>query len=172
MVYGKKAINNLIHCYEIVICDTLSVSLLCSFLKSKKSFDRYRHFDTMFTTSNPSFIKQIPANDTGDILICEIPFEPEVNLKEWKKFLEESLPLNDVYPDSIKAGTYQISVQFEIDEKGKINNVKILKNPGYGWVKELLPLYQNTRVRGNPPQYMDVHKILPGATDHVCYRRR
>ena len=75
---------------------------------------------------------QSETEDSGDVIICEIPIEAETNIQEWRAYLQNSLILDDASLDTIPAGTYTVVVQFVIDDKGKIRDVTIMKDAGYG----------------------------------------
>lgn len=77
-------------------------------------------------------IIQSDTQDSGDVIICEFPTEPETNIQEWTTYLQNNLILDDASLDTIPAGTYTVLVQFVIDDKGKIRDVSIMKDPGYG----------------------------------------
>lgn len=72
------------------------------------------------------------ARNSGDIIICEVPIEARYNREEWTTYLNKNLMLDDASLDTIPPGTFTVLVQFLIDTKGKVGDVKILKDPGYG----------------------------------------
>ena len=77
---------------------------------------------------------QYPSKDTSDYgeITCYIPEEASVDLEKWKTYLNDSLVLDDASLDTIPPGRYTVFVQFEVGEKGKLCNISILKEPGYG----------------------------------------
>jgi hypothetical protein len=64
--------------------------------------------------------------------ICGADIEAYINRERWTAYLNENLILDDAYLDSIPVGTYKVFVQFVVDAKGKLNDIKIITNPGYG----------------------------------------
>lgn len=58
--------------------------------------------------------------------------EASTDWSEWKTFLENSLVLDHQSLDSIPAGTYIVMARFAIDSSGRINDVSVLKDPGFG----------------------------------------
>jgi hypothetical protein len=72
------------------------------------------------------------TRNSDDIIICEFPIEARVNKEEWTAYLNKNLVLNDASLDTIPTGTYTVFVQFTIDKKGRIGDVMILRDPGYG----------------------------------------
>jgi hypothetical protein len=87
--------------------------------------------------------------DTTDIIICELP-EPQINWEEWVNYLQDNLALDSVSLDTIKAGTYKVLVQFEIDQEGKVNNAKVIIDPGYGFGKRVADVISNYKSNGMP----------------------
>lgn len=73
----------------------------------------------------------------------------------WKGYLERNLPLNEVALDSIPSGTYQAVVSFEVDPTGKIINVAIRKDPGFGLGKRLQDIVNAYPHRWTPAKYWD-----------------
>lgn len=50
----------------------------------------------------------------------------------WQKYLEEKLVLDTLAADSIPPGTYQVIVHFVVDKTGRLTDVKVDSDPGYG----------------------------------------
>jgi hypothetical protein len=70
-----------------------------------------------------------------------------VDRKAWEAYLADNLILDDQSLDTIPAGIYTVFVQFVIDKKGKISDVSVLKDPGFGFgkrVKKVLYKYQDS----------------------------
>ena len=70
--------------------------------------------------------------------VFEIDDEPLPNWEAWTNFLKYSLELDSVAVDTIPSGAFTVLAQFVIDEKGKLGEVSILKDPGYGLGKRVL----------------------------------
>ena len=63
---------------------------------------------------------------------CIFPEEPSVDLEKWTTYLNDSLVLDEASLDTIPPGKYTVIVQFEVGAEGKLSNISILKEPGYG----------------------------------------
>lgn len=50
----------------------------------------------------------------------------------WVKYLQQKLILDSAQIAAIPAGRYEVCIQFSIGQDGKINDVNIFKDPGYG----------------------------------------
>jgi adenine specific DNA methylase Mod len=85
------------------------------------------------TQMKNSFSKE----DNPDTIICYFPLEPLVDTKKWQKFLQDNLVLNSSSIDTIPAGKYTVVAGFSIDADGEIDDVSILKDPGYGFGKRV-----------------------------------
>ncbi len=75
---------------------------------------------------------EYPSTDIEAFNVCIFPEEPSVDLEKWVAYLNDSLVLDDASMDTIPAGRYTVIVRFEVGERGKLNNITILKEPGYG----------------------------------------
>ena len=77
-----------------------------------------------------------PSKDTAEIEdvfnVGVFPDEPTVDIEKWKAYLNDSLVLDDASMDTIPLGRYTVLVQFIVGENGKLNNISVLKEPGYG----------------------------------------
>jgi hypothetical protein len=68
-----------------------------------------------------------------------------IDRKEWEGYLMNNLVLDDRSLDTIPAGIYTVFIHFVIDKKGKIGDVAVFKDPGFGLgqrVKKVLDKYQ------------------------------
>lgn len=81
----------------------------------------------------PNVVDTIPA--TEDMFICQIPIEASCT-KEWTTYLLKNLALDDVASDTIPAGCYTAIIRFVVESSGKISDVVIVKDPGYGLGKK------------------------------------
>lgn len=91
---------------------------------------------------------QRPAPDSlemNDFLFCNIGCEPLVDIEKWKTYLSHNLILDNISLDTIPAGSYTVLVQFAIGDNGKLNNVSILKNPGYDFDKRVIKVISDCR---------------------------
>jgi hypothetical protein len=74
----------------------------------------------------------LPQKNTMQPYRCSTEQPAEINLKEWTSCLEKNLLMDSASSDTIPEGIYRAFVQFVVDKEGKINDVKIEKDPGYG----------------------------------------
>jgi hypothetical protein len=74
---------------------------------------------------------EYPSEDTVEIEevfnVCIFPDEPAVDLEAWKKYLNDSLILDDASLDTIPSGSYTVIVKFAVGEKGRLSKISILK---------------------------------------------
>ena len=56
----------------------------------------------------------------------------------WKKFLQENLRADVPLKSKAPAGAYTVWIQFVVDTKGKLSDLKPLTNHGYGMEAEIL----------------------------------
>lgn len=87
--------------------------------------------------------KEIPP----DILICGAgPAAHPGDWGRWKNYLIKNLVLDSASVDTIPAGTYKAIVQFVIDTDGKLKDIGIVTDPGYGLgarVKKVISKYKD-----------------------------
>lgn len=60
--------------------------------------------------------------------------------REWRKYLERNLNPSIPKENGAPEGTYNVVVQFNIDEEGKISDVKALTSHGYGMEEEAIKI--------------------------------
>lgn len=67
-------------------------------------------------------------------IFCGYPLQIDAttNLEEWSNFLRNNLQLDSFSVDTIPAGTFTVLAQFVIDKNGKLGDISIIKDPGYG----------------------------------------
>jgi hypothetical protein len=106
--------------------------------------------DSSRDTSIDSFETDL---DNDSAIICDIPPEPEVDRKKWVAYLTKSLELDSASLDTIPAGTYTVMAQFTIDEKGNLQDVSILKDPGYGLSQRVVKVISNCPGLWKPSMY-------------------
>lgn len=64
--------------------------------------------------------------------------------KEWTDYLTNSLFLDDQSLDTTPPGTYGVVIPFVVNKKGRIGDVAVTKDPGFGLgqrVKKVLDKY-------------------------------
>lgn len=75
-----------------------------------------------------------------DIFGCILEIEDELlpDRKAWLEFLQNNLQLDSLSVDTIPPGTFTVLVQFVINENGKLGEISIIKDPGFGLGKRVL----------------------------------
>lgn len=61
---------------------------------------------------------------------------------EWRRFLEKNLDVNVAMKNKAPNGTYTAIIQYIVDEKGKISDLKKISNHGYGIEEECIRVLQ------------------------------
>lgn len=90
--------------------------------------------------SNAQHKKEQPEEFT----ICNVGADASPN-RDWMNFLETNLFAADFLPDSIQVGCYTVMVRFIVDVDGKLTDVTVIKDPGYGLgekVRKVVAAYQ------------------------------
>lgn len=92
--------------------------------------------------------------DNEDVFnVCIFPEETLVDIEKWKKYLMTSLVLDSASMDTIPAGTYTVIVDFSIGEKGRLSNVSVVKDPGYGLGKRVIEVLLTCEGIWKPAMY-------------------
>jgi len=110
---------------HLFICLTASVAL-----------SGYFSADTYAQSTGDSISKIIaaPSEEDKNIVFEKAEVEASVDLTQWRKHLEASLPsyLEEAARKNMKAGQYTVYVRFIVERNGNISDVKALNDPGYG----------------------------------------
>jgi hypothetical protein len=73
------------------------------------------------------------VNEQDDYFGCIFKIEPQATPNEdWPEYLQRTLELDSLSVDSIPAGAYTVYAHFSIDSIGRISDVSITTDPGYG----------------------------------------
>jgi hypothetical protein len=112
---------------------------------------------------------EYPTEDTVEIEevfnVCIFPDEPAVDLEAWKKYLNDSLILDDASLDTIPSGSYTVIVKFAVGEKGRLSKISILKDPGHGLGERVTKLLLNCEGIWRPVidkgGYINSYRIQP-----------
>lgn len=83
---------------------------------------------------------QCPANETIaviDLFFCILEIDAKIDEKHWREYLMKSLELDSLSINTIPAGTYKASALFIIDTSGKLSEIRIENDPGYGLGKRV-----------------------------------
>jgi hypothetical protein len=108
----------------------LMISLVSGCLKVR-DYALESHSKYIDPSTNNSEENIDTTDNSQSIITCGL-IEAEPNQEEWTAYLNANLVLNDMSLDTIPAGTYKVCIQFIVDNKGKISNVSVVKNPGHG----------------------------------------
>lgn len=101
----------------------------------------------------------LPINDFNkDLFICEFPPQPSVDWEKWTAYLNKTLELDSASVDTIPVGSHTVSVQFRIGANGKLEDITVLKNPGYGLSQRVIKSISNCRGIWKPAR-LDVRII-------------
>lgn len=74
----------------------------------------------------------------------------------WRAYLERNLNLDVPVNNGADTGTYKVHVSFTVDKTGKLSNIKVEKDPGYGTAAEVVrilskgPNWNPATVNGKP----------------------
>jgi hypothetical protein len=105
-------------------CLLFIVLLLCSIL----SFSQKKAVVT-----RPPFHKD-KTDPAEHLFICNGSRDASTDMQKWRKYLMDNMALKPL-SDTIPPGCYTAIIQFVIDTAGKIKDVTIVKDPGYGFGK-------------------------------------
>jgi len=85
---------------------------------------------------------QVDSSDMEESIFCAFPPEPDI--KKWRTYLEKNLELDSASIDSIPSGNYTVLIQFTIGEKEKLNDIVLIKDPGYGLGQRVIKVVANS----------------------------
>jgi protein TonB len=88
--------------------------------------------------------------ETEEALFINCGPDASVNPEEWIAYLNNNLVLDDTLLDTIPANKYIVVVQFMIDTKGRICDVEIRKDPGYGLGKKVMDVVSQFKGHWQP----------------------
>jgi protein TonB len=89
----------------------------------------------------------------------------------WRAFLEEHI--HPKVPGKHKAppGNYTVTISFLVDKEGKVSNVQVLNDPGYGTAEDVLKAFKHTpdwlpaTISGKPVVYRQKQNITYQVTE-------
>jgi protein TonB len=61
----------------------------------------------------------------------------------WRHFLEKNIHSQTPADHGAKPGTYTVIVSFLVDTTGKVSDVQIINDPGYGTAKDVLNAFKH-----------------------------
>ncbi len=92
--------------------------------------------------------------DNDSVFICNFPPELEVDSKKWMTYLTKNLELDSAALDTIPAGCYTVLARFSINENGDLEDVFVLKDPGFGLSQRVIKVISNCKGLWKPSIYL------------------
>jgi len=89
----------------------------------------------------------------------------------WRAFLEEHIHPGVPARHKAPPGNYMVQISFLVDKEGKVSNVQILKDPGYGTAEDVLKAFKHTpnwlpaTINGKPVIYRQKQNITYQVTE-------
>ena len=84
------------------------------------------------------------AQETTGITHDSIPASFNGGQKAWRHFLEKNLHSEVAAVNGAKPGMYVVTISFLVDTAGKVSDVKVLQDPGYGTAEDVLKAFAHT----------------------------
>jgi protein TonB len=85
----------------------------------------------------------------------------------WQKFLEKNIHPETPADHGARPGLYTVTVSFMVDTTGKVYDVKIEKDPGYGTAEDVLKAFKHSPVW--PPATRDGQKVVYRHMQNINY---
>jgi hypothetical protein len=100
----------------------------------------YKYDTTNIQRQNECLKDTQLTKDTEEFFGCILYSVPSFDKKEWRGYLMNNLALDSAAVDTIPAGKYTANILFAIDNEGKIADVLIKNDPGYGLGKRAMDI--------------------------------
>ena len=84
------------------------------------------------------------AQDTTGIKHDSIPAKFNGGQKAWRHFLEKNLRPETAAVNGAKPGVYVVIISFLADTTGKVSEVQLLNDPGFGTGADVLKAFSHT----------------------------
>lgn len=84
------------------------------------------------------------AQDTTGIKHDSIPAAFNGGQKAWRHFLEKNLHPETPAVNGAKPGVYVVVISFLVDTAGKVSEVRVINDPGYGMAEDVLKAFSHT----------------------------
>lgn len=84
------------------------------------------------------------AQDTTAIKHDSIPAAFNGGQNAWRHFLEKNLHPETPAMNGAKAGVYVVTISFLVDTTGKVSDVQVVTDPGFGTAKDVLKAFSHT----------------------------
>jgi protein TonB len=84
------------------------------------------------------------AQDTTGIRHDSIPAKFNGGQNAWRHFLEKNLHPTTPADNGAKPGIYVVTISFLVDTTGKVSEVELLTDPGYGTGTDVLKAFAHT----------------------------
>jgi len=83
------------------------------------------------------------VKDSGNTTAVRIPATFAEGSEAWKNFIYGRLHSDIVLQNGAPPGLYVVTVSFLIDTTGKVTEVKVLEDPGYGTARDVLNAFKH-----------------------------
>ena len=87
---------------------------------------------------------------------------------DWINYLENNLQLDSLAAEAIPVGMYQARISFEIEIDGRLRNVNVVKDPGYGLGERARKIIQAYKGKWQTPSPSDP-KIISRRIQPITY---
>jgi len=84
------------------------------------------------------------AQDTTAIKHDSIPAKFNGGQNAWRHFLEKNLRPSTPADHGARPGIYIVTISFLVDTAGKVSEVQVLNDPGYGTAEDVLKAFSHT----------------------------
>src|SRR5689334_16673282 len=86
----------------------------------------------------------VHAQDTTAIQHDSIPAKFNGGQNAWRHFLEKNIHPEVAVNNGAKAGVYIVTISFLVDTTGKVSDVQLINDPGYGTAEDVLKAFSHT----------------------------
>ena len=85
----------------------------------------------------------LSAQDTSAIKHDSIPAKFNGGENAWRRFLQKNLNPSTPIDHGARAGMYIVIISFLVDTAGKVSEVQVLNDPGYGTGADVLKAFSH-----------------------------
>lgn len=88
--------------------------------------------------------KQTITINTDSFTVVQVEARFPGGQDGWRTFLEEHIHPKVPARHKAPPGKYTVEISFLVDKEGKVSNVQVLKDPGYGTAEDVLKAFKHT----------------------------
>lgn len=88
--------------------------------------------------------------DDMDHIFTKVEINAGTNEQDWYKYIQANTVLPDSATHNIPANTYKVLISFIIDTEGKLQDVKVVNDPGYGLGERALKIFNGYKGKWRP----------------------